>query len=380
MVAFSVHAAVAGSLGPRIPALKEQAGLSAGSLGVSLTGYALGLFAGTRLAGGLVRRFGSRHVIRTGIPIQCLALVTLALGRTLPSLAGAFIVVGVVSGVLDVAMNSQAVAVERGYRRPIMSSTHASWSAAMLAGSLVGAGAAALGVPLFLHFGLLAVVLGVASVRTLGGLLPSDATELVLVESTGPPEPSLRAMRSAAVLVLGLIAFSSFLGEGAAVDWSAVYLRDGLRATAGVAGLGFVAFSAGMTASRLVADRLSSRFGPDRVLRAGGLTAAASLTVGLVVHDVPATIAALALMGSSLGPVVPITFSAAGNTRGPSTGAVLGWVVTIGYLGSIVGPFLIGFAAEWASLRWALAIPAALGLVIFLAGGRARSSPPSAGV
>ena len=244
----------------------------------------------------------------------------------------------------------------------------------------MGAGAAAVGASPLLHFGLTALVLGTASVRALGGLLPSDARELVLDGNTGPPEPSLRAIRSAAVLVLGVIAFSSFLGEGAAVDWSAVYLRDGLLATAGVAGLGFVAFSAGMTLSRLVADRLSSRFGPKRLVRAAGLMAAASLTVGLLAHVVPATIAALAVMGISLGPVVPITFSAAGNTRAAGTGTALGWVVTIGYLGSILGPVLIGFAAEWASLRWALAIPAALGLVIFLAGGRARFSPPAAGV
>ena len=125
-----------------------------------------------------------------------------------------------------------------------------------------------------------------------------------------------------------------------------------------------------MAASRLVGDRLVSRFGPVSVVRAGALTAACGLGLGLAVHEPAAAVAAFALLGGGLGPVVPVTFSAAGNAGLGPTGAVLGRVVTLSYVGLIVGPIVIGWIAEQIGLRSALGLPAALALVIVAFAGR----------
>jgi len=133
---------------------------------------------------------------------------------------------------------------------------------------------------------------------------------------------------------------------------------------------GFVAFSLAMAACRFRADRLSARFGPVAVTRAGSLVAAVGLTIGLATHTAASGIIAFALLGAGLAPVVPIAISAAGNTPGGQTGTMVARVMTLGYVGGVIGPLMIGFAAESVGLRTALLIPAALALVVAAGAGR----------
>jgi MFS family permease len=370
---FFVHAAVSGTWATRIPAIKHHVGIGDGELGIALTGVAVGLFAGTRLAGRLVDRVGSRRAIRAALPVLCAALIGPALADTLESLTAALVVLGAVGGFLDVAMNAQAIAVERGYARPIMSGVHGIWSAGLLAGSAAGAGAAAVNADPKLHFGVAGAALVVPALVALRGLL-SPGAEALPAELRARKERTRPSLLLPAVLLLGLVAFSSFCAEGAAGDWSAVYLRDTLDTGPGLAAAAFVAFSSAMAACRFVSDRLSARFGPVAVVRTGSLVAACGLGLGLMVNRPSAGVAAFALLGAGLAPVVPITFSAAGNTGLGPTGVILGRVVTLGYLGSIVGPVVIGGLAQAAGLRTALVLPVALALVIAAAAGFTSSA------
>jgi MFS family permease len=370
---FLIHAAAFGGWATRIPAIKHRVGIDDGELGIALTGFAIGLFIGTRLAGGIVDRFGSRTAIRAAILVLCAVLVGPALADTLAALTAALVVLGIVGGFIDVAMNAQAVAVERGYARPIMSGLHGLWSAGLLAGALVGTGAAAIDASLKLHFGVVALALAVPAVLALRGLLTAGA-EALPAEMGATDVPMRPPLLMPAVLMLGVVAFSSFVGEGAAGDWSAVYLRDSLDTSSAVATTAFVAFSCAMAACRFASDRLSARFGPVAVVRAGSLIAAGGLGLGLMVHRPSAGVAGFALLGAGLAPVVPITFSAAGNTGLGPTGVILGRVVTIGYVGSIVGPILIGALAQAVGLRTALVLPVALAGVIAMAAGSTVSA------
>ncbi len=367
VIAFAVHASVAGSLGPRLPAIKAQTHVSDAGLGSALVAFAAGLFIGTRLAAWPIRRFGSRTVLRVVVPLFCASLLGPASAGGLPSLVAALLVMGVGSGFLDVAMNANAVVVERRAGRPIMSGIHGVWSSGLLATSGVAALAAALDASPRVHFAVVGAVVAAASALPLRGLLGPEAEErpgdAVAAPGRGGP-----ALAWSAVLPLGLIGFCSFLGEGATHDWSAVYLRDSLDASPAVAAIGVFGFALGMTVSRFVADRLVVRFGPVAVVRTGGLVAGAGLALGLLVAEPVAAIAGFTVLGAALAPVVPTVFSAAGNVRGGA--AALGWVVTICYVGGILGPALIGYASRLTSLRVALVIPAALSVVIAaLAGG-----------
>lgn len=359
---------MAGTLGPRLPAIKAQAHVSSSQLGIALAGFAVGLFLGARVAPVPVRRLGTRGVMRYGAPLLGAALVTPGLAHGLVALTAGLVFLGFAMGVLDVANNANAVVVERGYSRPVMSSIHGAWSVGLLGSSLLAAGAVAVGASPLLHFGLVAAAIAACSVPLLGGLLQSgvDAKDVRI------DAPRSRAFPSAAVLLLGVIGFSSFLGEGAAIDWSAIYAKESLGASATVATFAFVGFSVGMTAARFVADRLTMRLGPVRLVRAAGLLGACGIALAVAVPVTVVAIVGFTAFGLAMAPVVPVTFSAAGNLHEGAEAAPLGWVVTISYLGSIVGPAAIGFATHLVSLRAALLIPAALALAIAALAGRLR--------
>ena len=370
---FVIHAAVFGSWAPRIPAIKHHVRIDDGGLGVALTAMAIGLFAGTRVAGRVVDRFGSRRAIRVATLALCAALLGPALADSLATLAVVLAALGLVGGFLDVAMNAQAVAVERGYGRPIMSGLHGLWSLGLLAGALGAAGAAAAGASPTLHFALVGVALALPSVLLLDQLLTAGA-EALPVEHGAPSLSRWGLLLAPAVLLLGLIAFSSFIGEGSAADWSAVYLRDNLHTSHAVAAGAFAAFSLAMAGSRFAADGLAERFGAAAVVRTGSLVAAGGLGLGLLVAEPVAAVVGFGLLGLGLAPVVPIAFSAAGNTGLGATGVILGRVVTLGYLGSIVGPVAIGALADVIGLRAALLVPIALALLIAVLADHASSA------
>ena len=354
--AFLIHAVVSGTWAPRLPAIKESLALSDGELGTALVGLAIGLLVGTRLAGAPVDRFGSRPVMRVGFPLLAATLVLPGVADSGLTLFGALLVLGVASGALDVAMNAQGIEVERHVRRPILSGLHGFWSIGLGTGAALAALAAALGAEPLEHFVVVAAVLVVASLVFMRGLLeahrpaPGDeAEEEVTVRWTLP------------LVLLGVIAFCSFLGEGSASDWSAVYMTQELGTSEALGAVAFTAFAVTMAIARFATDPLRPRLGNVVLVRGGALIAATGLGLALLIHEPAAAIAGFVLLGLGLAPAVPIAFSAAGDLEPRATGRVVGRLATLGYVGSVAGPIAIGWLAEATSLR------ASLGLVVLLA-------------
>jgi MFS family permease len=354
--AFLIHSTVSGTWAPRLPAIKESLDLSDGELGTALVGLAIGLVVGTRLAGVPVDRFGSRPMMRAGFPLLAATLLLPGLAESGATLFAALLVLGIASGALDVAMNAQGIEVERRLGRPILSGLHGLWSVGLGIGAGVAAIAAAIDAGPLEHFAVVAAVLATASLVFLRGLLPADRPP-----AEGREEPHVPVPWTPALALLGVIAFCSFVGEGAASDWSAVYLTQELDSSPALGAVAFAAFAVTMAIARFAADPLRAKLGNVVLVRGGSLTAAAGLGLALLVHEPAAGIAGFALLGLGLAPVVPIAFSAAGDLDRRATGVLVGRVATIGYVGSVAGPIMIGWLAEFTSLR------ASLGLVVVLA-------------
>ncbi len=418
--AVSAHFLVMGLTGgvwmARIPAAKQQAHLSDGILGIALFAVPAGLVLGSALAERLVDRVGSAPLVRIFGIGSCAAAVTPGLAHALPWLMVALFAIGVSGGLLDVSQNAQGVQIEAAYGRPVMSSMHACYSLGAILGSLAGGAFAWAGVALLPSLAA-AGVTGALIMGTAGRwLLPRTSRIMPAADSapigpvpnepggtqdqlywpggtlgqndTGPGEPwpntgesppvpsdatvtsipsvTRRQVRRL-VLAIGVLGICALVGEGAAGDWSAVYLRDNLGTGAGFAALGFAAFSATMTIGRAVGDRLIHRFGVVPVIRACGLIATAGLALALATPAPAVTVAGFTAFGAGLSIVVPQVFAAGGRADPERPGSGLAKVVGLGYAGLAAGPAVIGAVASRIGLHLALCIPLALAAWIVVA-------------
>jgi MFS family permease len=385
-VAFLVNGAAIANWVPRVPAVKAALGTSDGPLGLALLGLGVGAAAALLAAGRVVARFGSRPVTRVAGIALCAALLGPGLAGNLPMLALSLALFGAASGLMDVAMNAHGALVERWYGRPIMASLHGLWSVGGLVGAVTGGLAARAGWTPARHFAVAALCLGVAVLVGTRRLLPAAADRPTAAAAPAQPmaaapsgspadpvgglrpprAPRVRVPWSRPLLLLGVVGFSSFFGEGSAHDWSAIYMHDVLGTSPAMAAAAFAAFSLAMAVVRFGGDRLSARFGPVRLVRASGLVAAVGFGLGLLVHQPLAGVVGFALLGVGLACVVPVTFSAAGHLGGDLAGVAISRVAAISYLASFAGPPIIGLVADLVGLSVALAIPVALAGVIAL--------------
>lgn len=369
---FAMGGMVHGSVMGRVPALKSMTGVDEQQLGQALLGAGFGALLAFAFAGALVRRYGSRAItVVSGLALMA-TFPLLGLAQDVWVLAAGFLAVGLTFATMDVAMNTQAVEVERRLGRPCISSLHGMYSLGGLVGA-VGAAAFADLAPIW-HFSLLALV-AVA-------ILPLFARHLF----EGRPEPMEEAparrgwrLPPPALIGLGLLTLCAFVSEGAVADWGALLLHQVLGASERLAALGFAAFSATMVLGRLFGDRLRVRFADEALVRNLALLAIAGMLLALFSPWVAGAIAGFALVGAGLSVVVPILIGAAGNRPGVEPSRGVAAVASFGYGGLLMGPPLIGFLAEHVGLRLSLLVVIGLCAGLVFKAGLVRR-PPKANV
>lgn len=365
---FLVHGLVMASWTAHIPEVKAALGLSNGQLGLALLGAPTGSVSAVALAGFLVPRIGSRRMVLVTLVGYALSGSLVGLAGSLGELFAALLLWGAFQGALDVSMNAQAIAVEHRLDKPIMNTMHGCWSIGALAGAGVGASAVALGVPLAPQL----LVAGVPAAAVTFALCLRMLADRTSPAAPDAPRPPKQRVLSATMGLLGAITFASMLCEGAASDWSSVYLRDSVSSSAAVAGLGYAAFALAMVLARLAGDRMIARFGARVAIPALAVVAAAGLATALAVGMVAAGLVAFFLLGLGVGAVVPTTLSAAGRLPGVHPGQAVAGVSGLGWAGFLLGPPLIG------SVAGATSLPLALGvlplLCVFIAAATVRVS------
>jgi MFS family permease len=330
---------------------------------------AVGALVAMPVAGRLADRWTGRRLLRLSAPAAALALAGPALAGSAGTLAITAIGLGMLLGVLNVALTVQAVAVERLAGRPVMTTMHGIWTlGAVAGGGAVAAGQwAGAGVRVLLVAG--AVALATAMVAAGRGLVEvSTARTAAAGTVAGAADPV--PIRPALLVALGLLGAAAFVAEATATDWAGFHATRVLGADAATGSLAYTLFLAAMTVVRFAGDAARSRLGVGRTIRLAGCTATAGfglvLLAGELHPDEPAQVgcalAGWALTGAGVAVVWPVVTSTLGAAGGPAR--QLSAVTTISYGGGLLAPALLGFVAARASLPAALLIPAALAVAI----------------
>jgi MFS family permease len=352
----------------RIPAIRDALSLSEGQLGTALFAIAAGALVAFPLAGRGTALYGAKRIALSSGFVYCMTLVAPPFAGNLWWLAFALFIFGIANGAMDVAMNATAVEAEKYAAKPIMSSLHGMWSAGGLAGAVVGGAFAKLGVSPQLHLATIAALLLCIVLMARRYVPPTEPHGLT--DAT----PHF-ALPERGMLGLGLIIFCSFLIEGAMADWSAVLMRDTMRASEAVAALGFGAFSLAMMTLRFVGDRIVERWDASALLRITNGIAALTFALALWLQHAGFTLASFAIVGCGTATVAPLVFRAAAQRSRHGPGHGIAAMATVGYTGFLIGPPMVGWIADITSLPLALLLVPALALTIAaVAGGRTLNS------
>jgi len=363
---FFINGFVHANLAARFPRVQEIFSIDNGTLGIVLLSSSLGALLAMPFTGWLIIRNGSRRITIVAVFLYCLFVPLVPVMTGIYGLALVFFIMGITAGMLDVSMNAQAVMVEQQYRKPIMTSFHALFSIGMVAGAGCGALFVKLQTTLLVH---LCVVIALS-------LLGAAWARYHLIHDR-PKEkvaevPAFR-LPNAAMVSIGVIAFCCMLGEGAMADWSTNFMEKISGASKALAPIGLSSFALAMTIGRFFGDSVRARLGDTKLMIYLGIIATLGLTITLVFIHPYITIAGLFITGLGLSSIVPIAYSIAGNTKDLSPGVGLAMVTTVGYAGFLFGPPIIGFIADWQSLRLALGVVAVLFVVMTLLGARYKS-------
>ncbi|MGO4354402.1 MFS transporter [Rhizobium sp. RAF36] len=354
---FLMNGFLVGCWAPKIPEFAERLGISKFELGLMILVFGVGSLTMMPIAGAKIAKHGSRVVsLATAV---CLLPILLALTVAPNVITGsiALFLFGGFVGAMDVAMNANAVAVEKSMRRAIMSSCHAFWSLGGLIGSGLG-GLLISKIGVLGHAGL-ATVLAAAFLAVAWPMMLSD-----------PPHPDEKKEKTRLPMVplpwlLGLMALFSMVPEGAVLDWGALYLRQEMGASVALSGFGFAAFSLTMAIMRFAGDMVRDRFGGVKTLRVCTLFAIVGMLIAALAPTAELAIVGFAFCGIGISNMVPIAFSAAGNVPGLRPGIGISVVTTMGYSGMLVAPSAIGFVAEHIGFSTVfMALPALLVVVL----------------
>lgn len=347
----------------RIASIQQHLGLSDAGLGAVLSALPVGLMISLPFSGWIITKIGSRRLLMTSLTIYGLTLMTLGLAQNSFQLVCCLLFYGFASNAANISVNTQAVATEEIYQRPIMASFHGLWSLAGFTGAGIGAYMIGKGVVPFHHFILISMIM-VICIFIASRSLNDDKT------AQGGP---IFVMPDSSLIKLGVIAFCSMMCEGAMFDWSTIYFRDIVHPGVALIGTGFAFFMGAMASGRLfIADWFAHKYGIKRILQVSGSLTAAGLLVAVAFPYFIPSIIGFVMVGLGVSSVVPMVYSAAGKSKTMAPGVALAAVSTIGFSGFLIAPSIIGFIAGLATLRASFVLIACMGISIAVVSSKTK--------
>ena len=353
-IVFFIAGFVTASWAVIVPFARSNTGVNDAVLGTLLLCLGVGALIAMPVTGLLTSRWGCRQVILTATGLIILSTPWLAVLSDPVWLALALLVFGIGVGVTDCAMNIQAILVEKESRIPLMSGFHGMYSVGGIAGAGLMTLLLAMGLTVLVSCLLVVAAVVVMTLYSAAGLLTY----------ANPAEGPAFAVPRGSVLIIGIICFAVFLTEGTVLDWSAVYLTDVRAIPPSLAGLGYICFAVAMTVARLTGDRIIIAMGRFPVVLGGAIIAAAGLAIVAFIPSWPLALPGYALVGAGCANIVPVMFSAAGQQTVMPQSVAVPAITTLGYMGVLSGPAVIGYVAHFTHLSFAFSLIILLMLIV----------------
>ncbi|MGF7214751.1 MFS family permease [Spirosoma lacussanchae] len=363
---FASDSLLFGSWVSHIPYVKQKLSLSEAELGLVLFAMPAGLLVMNPLTGRIIARLGeARSCFWSAVGLAIFMCIPINAPNTLVLTIGLFLV-GLAAALINVAMNTSATNLERHQGSVIMSSCHGMWSLGGLLGSGIAGAVIALHVPPPVHIMVISVLILLATflIQPMLARIPSSSRT-----ETGEKAGSSFVMPTFDLLLMILIGLALAMGEGAAFDWSAVYLRETLGASSQIAALGFASFSLTMTGFRFLGDAIIPKIGGKRWLQIGGVLAALGLVIAIALPYPTTALLGFGLLGAGCSLGAPVLYAAALRVPGIPPAAGLATFATFSFIGFLAGPPLVGFIAEGFGLYFGLGFVA---LMLLISAGLAR--------
>jgi MFS family permease len=364
---FFIQGLTFASWASRIPDIKNKLGLSNAGLGGVLFSLPVGQLCAMALSGYLVSKFGSKKTLTVAAFLYPLALVGIGLVSHVWQLSAALFFFGMCGNLSNISINTQGVGVERLYQRSIMASFHGVWSLAGFTGGLISTLMVSQNITPFMHFCFIFAFTFILYLAMRNSVLPRD----------NRPKESINRGKifvkpDKYIITLGMIVFGSMICEGTMFDWSSIYFEKIIHPPKELIRLGYIAFMFTMASGRFLADWLVTRFGITRILQMSGVVIMSGLLLAVIFPSLPTATLGFLLVGIGTSSVVPLCYSLAGKSKTMLPGVALATVSSVGFMGFLIGPPIIGFIAQAASLRWSFTLIACLGLVTTLLARKVR--------
>jgi MFS family permease len=363
-IAVSTFFFVAGfcfaSWASRIPDIQHHLRLNDAQWGSVLFALPVGSMISLPVAGFLITKFGSRNIMLFGSFFYASLLCLIGVANATWQLVTILFFFGMSGNLMNISVNTQGVGVEVLYQRSIMASFHGLWSLAGFIGAAIGTLMVSQKITPIAHFVVIASLIAMLAIAVFRYSLREDVSKQNSAKGFAWPDKSL--------LKLGVIAFCSMACEGCMFDWSGIYFRDIIKPSQDLVTLGYTAFMAMMATGRFIGDWFVTRFGVKRVLQISGSCIALGLFTAILLPNIYVATAGFLLTGFGVSSVVPLSYGLAGKSKTISAGMAIAAVSTIGYLGFLFGPPVIGYIAKAANLRYSFALMAVFGsCIIFFA-------------
>lgn len=343
---FFINGAVTASYIPRLPEIRDHLGVDLTTIGQLLTAASVTGLLGSWLSSRVVRQFGTRTTMIYGTIMLIILLPLIAAASSVWVLLMVLSAIMLVDVLVDVAMNIQGSNLSNRRAMPVMNRLHGLWSVGSVVGGIIAATMASFLIPLQWHLLGAAALMGIGLIYIGSGLLTSDkAVPVEDGDENAAPTP-FRAPVS--LWVFAILGGTAFVPEMVGSDWSPFRLKDDLDTTAGMAGIGYVAFTVGMVIGRLSGDWVASKMSKARLLNYAVIIAFCGLSIACLVDFVPLVYAALTMAGIGISVLFPSLYDAA--AQDPRSGAALGAMTAGSRSIVLVAPLTIGLLADMPAL------------------------------